>query len=342
MIVALVLFVVSVAVFAAAYIIIDLLANRWAKLPHFRYNYVGGGWAVCGVVDYKKADVVKFPNGKKFKVVRETIVFSNNPEPAQTLPASQCFFSNSQEPVRRCFSGDLDHVPVDRFIFESWDYTVEHTNNLFVPFVSEGLIEYWEQAKLFIPPQNPTDFAKKKREENLKADWRRWFAHWAKKNDHLEHTFVLSGVASVLLFIVLAFFAAGQFEERSDKEAVYIHLTAPGSTVIQDIRTTVGERNKLLIRGEYPLIAKGRISEILPIGGGVAHVCITYGNPLNTECGAAALSLGWKVGDTAYIREADLKERDVNGSAHFQLDQRVITEGEAKALVATGKFKIVE
>jgi hypothetical protein len=77
-------------------------------------------------------------------------------------------------------------------------------------------------------------------------------------------------------------------------------------------------------------IVKGRVSSILPIGGGLTHVCVANGD----YCGLADSSLGLKSGDTAYIRVG----RPPTGQR--RPPGWTITADEAQSLAATGQVAI--
>jgi hypothetical protein len=74
----------------------------------------------------------------------------------------------------------------------------------------------------------------------------------------------------------------------------------------------------------------GKVSSVLPIGGGLAHVCVSNGD----YCGLADSSLALKVGDTAYIRVG----RPPTGQR--RAPGWTITAAEAKSLETTAKFTI--
>jgi hypothetical protein len=77
-------------------------------------------------------------------------------------------------------------------------------------------------------------------------------------------------------------------------------------------------------------IVSGQVSSVLPIGGGLSHVCIANGD----TCGLADSSLGLKIGDTAYIRIG----RPPTGLR--RAPGWTITAAEAKSLEARAKFTI--
>jgi len=338
MIVVLILFVIPVAVYAAARVIINLLANRWAELPDFRYNYVGGGWAICGDADHEKAKKrnpflcwsYSFCN---FVIVPETIVFR---AASAKLPMPQFF---SGQPVSETDTVSGLGESGSRQVPSEWRSAGlthrKYTPDLFVPFISERFTSQSHQA----------DFAKRKREENLKADWRRRFAKWMKAGK-LDDVPFWSGIASILMLIVLLLATLVWIGKRSDKEPVTIHLTTPGEIAVQEIKTTKGDAHRLPINEDYldRLVIKGRVSEILPVGGDLMQVCVAHPDSHHTDCGLAASSLGLRVGDTAYIRKAHLKmwsDNDPRGTPYrFEVGRWVVSEGEAKALAATGKFTI--
>jgi hypothetical protein len=77
-------------------------------------------------------------------------------------------------------------------------------------------------------------------------------------------------------------------------------------------------------------IVKGRVSSILPIGGGLTHICVADGS----YCGLADSSLALKSGDIAYIRIG----RPLTGQR--RPPGWTITADEAKTLTATAQFTI--
>jgi len=77
-------------------------------------------------------------------------------------------------------------------------------------------------------------------------------------------------------------------------------------------------------------IVTGKISSVLPIGGGLSHICVANGD----YCGLADSSLGLKVGDTGYIRLGRPP------STQRRPPGWTITEAEAKSLQANAKFSI--
>jgi hypothetical protein len=77
-------------------------------------------------------------------------------------------------------------------------------------------------------------------------------------------------------------------------------------------------------------IVAGKVSSVMPIGGGLSHVCVANGD----YCGLADSSLGLKVGDTAYIRigRPPTNQRRAPGW--------LITANEANSLQSDAKFTI--
>jgi hypothetical protein len=172
-------------------------------------------------------------------------------------------------------------------------------------------------------------------EEADAGSWHRRFSNWATNSKTLDVVKGLSGVASA--FACLAFFAGifyvltfvGVGGER--RFAVYVTGGAGGGTPRQ-FTATRGELNSMPMFQyvDSHLIVKGRVSSILPIGGGLTHICIADGD----YCGLADSSLDLKAGDTAYIRVG----RPPTGQR--RPPGWTITADEAKSLAATAKFTI--
>jgi len=168
--------------------------------------------------------------------------------------------------------------------------------------------------------------------------WRGHFSSWATNNKALDAVKGLSGVASAfacLAFLVAIFYAltfVGVGGER--RFAVYVTggPDSGGGEVLREFHATRGELNRMPMF-EYVdshRIVKGRVSSIMPIGGGLTHVCVANGD----YCGLADSSLGLKSGDTAYIRVG----RPPTGQR--RPPGWTITADEAKSLAATGQVAI--
>ena len=161
------------------------------------------------------------------------------------------------------------------------------------------------------------------------------FSYWATNSKKLDVVKGLSGLA--LAFTCLALFAGmfyglaivGVGGER--RFAVYVTGGA-GSTAPRQFTATKGELNSMPMFQyvDSHLIVKGTVSSILPIGGGLTHICIANGD----YCGLADSSLALKAGDTAYIREG----RPPTGPR--RPPGWTITAAEAKSLATTAQFTI--
>lgn len=155
------LFVVSLVITTILAVMIEL-STMWARLPQFVWNYVGGVMAVCSVADFNHTK--KF--GLKFNqkvMVPQTIVFSD----AESEYSSGLLEWRHNVPY-----------PAHGAFRES-----RKDETLFVPFASEGWQTYDEQKKYFVWPQDPMAFAKRKKQENLEADYRMRVAAWCRKHD---------------------------------------------------------------------------------------------------------------------------------------------------------------
>jgi len=168
--------------------------------------------------------------------------------------------------------------------------------------------------------------------------WRGRFSNWATNSSKLDVVKGLSGVASAfacLAFLVAMFYAL-MFVGVGGERRFAVYLTggpAPGGgETLRQFYATRGELNRMPIF-EYVdnhRIVKGRVSSILPIGGGLTHICVANGD----FCGLSDSSLELKPGDTAYIRIG----RPPTGQR--RPPGWTITANEAQSLAATAKFTI--
>jgi hypothetical protein len=173
------------------------------------------------------------------------------------------------------------------------------------------------------------------------ADAKSWhgrFSHWAADNRTLDIVKGLSGVMSAfacLAFLVGLFYAltfVGVGGERRFSVYVTDRPAAGNGQTLREFNATSGDLSRMPVF-EYlnnRLIVKGRISTILPIGGGLTHVCVANGD----YCGLADSSLELKPGDTAYIRVGRPP------SSQRRPPGWTITADEAKSLATTAQFTI--
>ena len=167
--------------------------------------------------------------------------------------------------------------------------------------------------------------------------WRGHFSSWATNSKKLDVVKGLSGLASAFacLALVVAIFYALMFVGFGERRfAVYTtggSGTGGGETP-RVFYATRGELNRTPIF-EYVdshRIVTGRVSSVLPIGGGLTHICVANGD----YCGLADSSLELKPGDTAYIRIG----RPPTGQR--RPPGWTITADEAKSLAAKAQFTI--
>jgi hypothetical protein len=167
--------------------------------------------------------------------------------------------------------------------------------------------------------------------------WHGRFSSWAENSRKLDVIQGLSGLASALaclVFLGAIVYALMYVGFGENQFAVYI-TGGPGNGGGETLRrfdATSGELERMPIF-EYVdshRIVKGRVSSILPIGGGLMHICVANGD----YCGLSDSSLNLKPGDTAYVRLG----RPPNSQR--RPPGWTITADEAKALEATTKFTI--
>jgi len=164
------------------------------------------------------------------------------------------------------------------------------------------------------------------------------FSAWATNNRKLDIIQGLSGVAAAVacLVSVVSIYYALTFVGVGGERRFALYITggpaAEGSGAPRQFYATEGDLNRLPMF-EYVdshRIVKGKVSSIMPIGGGLAHVCVGNGD----YCGLADSSLALKLGDIAYIRVG----RPPSGRR--RPPGWTITADEVRSLVATAQFKI--
>src|SRR5271157_2222056 len=136
--------------------------------------------------------------------------------------------------------------------------------------------------------------------------WHGRFSAWATDNRKLDIVKGVSGLASAFacLTSVVAIYYALTFVGVGGERRFALYITGgpatSGRQALREFYATKGDLNRIPMF-EYVdshRIVKGRVSSILPIGGGLTHVCVANG----AYCGLADSSLGLKSGDVAYIR----------------------------------------
>lgn len=160
------------------------------------------------------------------------------------------------------------------------------------------------------------------------------FSYWAANSTKLDVVKGLSGLASALacLVVFVAIFYALMFVGVDERRFALYLTGGPGSgATLREFSATTRELNRMpmLDYVDSHRIVKGRVSSILPIGGGLTHICVANGD----YCGLADSSLELKLGDTAYIRIG----RPPSGR---RPPGWTLTAGEAKSLATTANFTI--
>ncbi len=164
--------------------------------------------------------------------------------------------------------------------------------------------------------------------------WRGRFSEWEANNRKLDVLQGLSGLASA--FAGLAFMVAMDyaltFVGVGGERRFARYISGGAGESLREFHATSGDLSRIptfdYVDNHH--IVKGRVSSIVPIGGGLMHVCVADGE----YCGLADSSLALKNGDNAYIRIG----RPPTGRG--RPPGWAVTAGEAKALEATTKFRI--
>ncbi|MFA5841885.1 MAG: hypothetical protein WC835_02920 [Candidatus Paceibacterota bacterium] len=300
----------------------NMMAGKWSRLPQFKYNRVGGVLAVCSVASFNRAVAAGSVAGG-FVVVPETIIFSNSSGKEQYVSGATCWTSDDGQMPK---SGP-------------GLYPLSAEKSLFVPFTSEARMSYAEQEKFFIGPQDPEKFALEMRRLN---DWRLHYAEWAEVHHLGRWTAVFGAVLVAVIFVGMI--ATSYSDYRKEMEESIVVYTTDGDGV-HETRATGRESIGLLmyhsLDEEFKLI-RGKVVKAQPIGGGSAIACIARVGE-NTVCGFA--SSGLQIGDEAFRRIGRVMTWTSGTGkvvSHHELAEWFITRKEVEALMATGKFKIVD
>jgi hypothetical protein len=167
------------------------------------------------------------------------------------------------------------------------------------------------------------------------------FAIWWDERPAQNWVNVYVIVAIVILLGIWTIVSINSRDKAANAEEVVIYTTQTDG--VHEIRTTQGELGKFsVIPGKFESfhIYHGKVGKIQAVAIGLARVCVVRdkGNPI---CG---FSSGVpKIGDEAYLRYAKATnyfENDRGG--YYSTASWLITKPEADALVATGKFQIVD
>ncbi len=150
---------------------------------------------------------------------------------------------------------------------------------------------------------------------------------WAdRKSSLISGVEVGTCLVSLALLVLLA---SALITGAGDSIKAPLFITSPGEAS-QQVQVTKREADRLP-RYEYVAgsrIVRGKVSETMPVGGGLRSVCISAGD----YCGLADSTLALNPGDTVYIHLA----RTVS-TGRYGI---VITEREARSLSGTGRYTI--
>jgi len=285
-----VLFVVSVLTYLAAKVI-ERLQERWAILPDFVWNAVGGINAYCSVSDFTRT-ARTYGGGTRtygFVIVPDTLAF--NKVSGRWCPVLGRWWLDIREPYPLHFSRS------------------RHEASLFVPFVSERYLKYDQQAKVFCPPPPPHDlsaFVESKKEANCQHDFRRRFAAFVTRNESKFFGVRVMSLVMVIGFSVgLGVSAISQAMQSERAAPAVLYTTTLGSSDLTELRGTRTEIGKLPVNENVigrVGISAGPVVDIMPLGGGISYVCVLCVSDGFRLCGFASSTLGLKEGDTTYLR----------------------------------------
>jgi hypothetical protein len=143
---------------------------------------------------------------------------------------------------------------------------------------------------------------------------------------------LISGVevgTCLLSLALLVVLASALITGSAENVRVPIFLSNPGEAS-QEVHPTQAsaERQPRYAFVSGPRIVRGRVTEIMPVGGGLRNACISF----EDYCGLADSTLVLNVGDTAYIH---LRREPAQGRYGI-----IITAQEARSLAGTGRYQI--
>jgi hypothetical protein len=313
----LILLGISVVVWLVVFLV-ERLADRYNKLPHFFWNEVGGVCAVASITDYQRART----KVHEMVLVAETLTLSEDPHSPRTINTKRGCLILIPNSIACCLPSN-------------------ERKDLFVPFTSERYLPFSEQESMFTPNSDVWEFAERKKRENQEADPRLWFRDFIDNNyGKLFGTQCVCVILTILCFFTWAITSAA----RLNQEPTIVYTTSP-SGALTEIHTTYEKEHELLLRNDRgeadDMIISGVVVELLPIGGGITQVCISR-HPGERDCGSANSSLHINVGDVAYLKPYPLLQWNRGKNVHRNSVNIVITETEARQLVATGKFTITK
>lgn len=316
------MFAVSLTTFLVAKIL-NRMSEKWSALPRFVCHYVGGMLAVCSIVDYNEA-LRRNSTVGGLVVVPETIVFSD-------YSAKERWISGQR-------AGAFVANPAFR--------PAPEVENLFVPFASEAHLSFTEQEKIFIGPQNPLRFIEEKWSLLKLHDSRVRYCE-SRVNSFVGYLQWWSLFFSVLILLVLVVSVRVKADAEKTKEQVTIYTTDANG--VNEAKMTRNETRRVLVfdtgEGGHQL-THGTVSRYQLVGEGLERACIIrWANKLKEHCGFAPSTM--KIGDEVYLRYAEVmgwadQPSDGQFVRHYDNGSWLITKKEAEALLATGKFHLVE
>lgn len=285
--------------------LVSRIASRYATLPEFAWNKIGGTLAIVGIADYEKAKLFgRHVAGKV--IVRDISVHVQH----KGAPSS-----------------DADRAWL-------------HAPDLFVPFTSERHLSAAEQEQIFRVAKDWWQFVDAQRRHNAVCDRRLALVKWVRESELLTWVWVGSSIIAAFSFIAVGM-VLNSDNDGDKKEPATIYTTDMDG--VRKTETTKADLRKHRVYSEVlsedMRIYPGIVVEIVPLSSEFNYDCIERQHA--KLCGMASKSV--KLGEKLYNRQMQgYVGPGLGMGGYFTPINFLITKSEAEALVATGDFKIVE
>jgi hypothetical protein len=320
---ALIIAFVVLVVISIVLIVLKVQTKKWARIPLFVSNSVGGNLAFCSIADYEAALKDGTRVGGKV-MVPETVVLLN--------PA-------------KCNNDSEDRL------FRSTMYRVSLFNpqirkaGLFVPFTSEGMLSSEQQKIFFSKPSDLEAFVEQKRHALCSNDWRLRLVEW-EQGKLTAFTGLMISLSIVYgLALLLTYMTDRQKIAFEEQGTVY---TSDENGAVRKAKMKMIAPTTLLLpsgdSGQIEPLIRGKIIRVEPLSAELSYACIE--RLRDDSCGFTSRTIHF--GDEGYLRTGIVQTRIFNdrplGLSLRKTESAnwFITQPEADALVKTGKFRIVD